>query len=194
MVKYIAICAFVFLGYLAWSMVPIDRGPGIIADNPPVLTDKTNKEAFTYKEAELQPVGELKGEVRVIKKKRYIFDTMSSFSPLDVLVGWNNLSDQKNLDYLHFELKDRSYDHKPYQLPVTYEEIVDETTLWHLIPSTEEIRSTIGKIRDGHILKIEGVLVHVLDKNGLKWETSTVLSDTRKPNHEIVFVTSLILK
>ena len=69
MVKYIAIFAFVFLAYLAWSMIPIDRGPGVKAEKTPVLIDNSKEEAFTYNEAELIPVGSVSGEVRVISKR-----------------------------------------------------------------------------------------------------------------------------
>ncbi len=194
MVKYIAIGAFVFLAYLAWSMVPIDRGPGVKADKAPVLVDNSKEEPFSYNEAELMPAGSVSAEVRVISKKRYFLDGMSSFSPIDVLVGWNDLSDQRNLDYLHFDLSERTFSKKPYQLPVTHKEINEQTALWHLIPSTDEIKSELGRLRDGHLLKIEGLLVNVRDKKGLKWETSKDLFDSDKPEHEIIWVTSIQLK
>ncbi len=191
MSKYVVICVFMLMGYVIWTEIPVDRGPGVTAENAPIIEKIKESESFEYKESSLTSVMAVKAKVRVLDRERYFFDNMSSFSPIDVLIGWNEMSDQRNLEFLHFSMSSRDWDHKLTRLPLSVQEIRDQTALWHLIPSTPEIKKRINNLRDGHIITLEGYLVNVLDKEGFKWETSTSLDDTQRPRNEIVWVTSL---
>ncbi len=182
------------MGYVVWTEIPIDRGPGVTAENNPVLSENKVNENIEFKEANLTTIKNVSGQVRVLERKRYFFDSMSSFSSTDILVGWGAMSDQRNLEFLHFGLSNRNWKHKLTRLPLTVDEIKAQSALWHLIPSTPEIKKKIHSLRKGHIITMEGLLVNVTDKDGLRWETSTELDDTKNPRNEIIWVTSFNVK
>ena len=79
-------------------------------------------------------------------------------------------------------------------MPLSVDEIKAQSALWHLIPSTPEIKKRIHSLRKGHIITMEELLVNVIDKDGLRWETSTELDDTKNPRNEIIWITSFQVK
>ncbi|MFA5668417.1 MAG: hypothetical protein WC967_04180 [Balneolaceae bacterium] len=185
------------MSYILWTEIPVTRPPGVLTEHEPIISTfkKTDVlEINGYEGFDITPVAKLSGEVRVIEKERYFFDPMSSFSSLDVLTGWNELSDQRNLEFIRFSIDKRQWSHKLTNLPLPVNTIREQTALFHLIPSSPDIKKEILNIRKGHIIKIEGTLVNVVDKEGLKWETSSNLEGKQATKNQIVWVTSLSLK
>jgi len=196
MIKYLVICVLIGLSVMAWSEIPIKRGPGITAETGPEIQRLVNEEEITFDGNTFTPFKKIQATVRVIEKDRYFFDGMSKFSPYDVLVGWGQVSDQKNLDYIRFDLKNRDYSFKKTRLPLKADIIKSHTELWHLVSSTEEIESSLFSLRDGHVITLEGFIVDVITKGGLTWNSVSSPSQITKNGnkHEIIWVTSLTKK
>mgnify|MGYP003667125547 FL=1 len=196
MVKYIFLCAFIGLSVLAWSEIPIKRGPGIVAESNPELARVYNQMDISFDGNTFSPFKKITATVRVVEKDRYFFNGMSHFSPYDILVSWGQASDQKNLDYINFKLKDRSYSYNKLRLPLSANTINSQTELWHLVSSTENIERELFGLRKGHIITISGYLVDVTTKEGLSWNSSSSPSKiTRSGNkHDILWITSLTKK
>lgn len=197
MVKYILIFVISIMSYILWTEIPVTRPPGVLVKQEPTITSikkSDNLEIKGYTDFAITPSSKVNGEVMVIQKERYFFDPMASFSSLDVLIGWNELSDQRNLKFIRFSMSKRQWHHKLTNLPLPANTIKEQTALLHLIPSTPAIKKVILSIRNGHIIRFEGLLVNVVDKEGLKWETSTSIKDNQARKNSIVWVTSLSLK
>lgn len=196
MIKYILICLLIGLSVMAWSEIPIKRGPGITAHHGPDIQRVVNEKDITFDGNTYSPFKKIKATVRVIDKNRYFFDGMSKFSPYDILVGWGEVSDQKNLDYIHYKLKNRDFSFKKTRLPLDYNVIKNSTELWHMVSSTEEIEKRLFSLRDGHIITLEGYLVDVNTKEGLSWNSVSSPSQVTKSGnqHEIIWVTALTKK
>lgn len=191
MVRYLVFCAFIAAGYIVYSTFPVKHGPGITAKEEPVISRLTWQEPFSFKGATFTPKKLIKGEVRVVKRKRYLFDAMSKYAPVDILAGWNQLSDQRNLDYIFFNLDNRDYDIELSRPPLDLNVIYGETALWHLIPSTSEIDEKLKNLRNGHIIKIDGLLVDLSDDTSFDYKTSTSISNTRNTRGFAIWVEGL---
>jgi hypothetical protein len=61
----------------------------------------------------------------------------------------------------------------------------------HMIPSTDEIASRLGRVRPGQLVTVSGYLVDVRGANGFTWKTSLSRSDTGDGSCEVVWVESL---
>lgn len=177
MVKYLVFCVFVAAGYIVYTNFPVDHGPGITAKNEPEIKRLTWQEPFSFKGANLVPKKIIEAEVRVIKRKRYFFDSFSRYSPVDAVVGWNQLSDERNLDYIFYTLDDRNYDVDLTRPPLELTTIYKESDLWHFIPSTASIEEQLKQLRDGHIIKLKGLLVNIEHDEGFNYQTSTEISE-----------------
>jgi hypothetical protein len=179
MVKYLVFCVCVAAGYVVYSNFPVKHGPGITAKEEPKIQWLSWQEPFSFKGATLSPKKVIEAEVRVIKRKRYFFDSFSRFSPVDAIVGWNVLSDERNLDYIYFTLGDREFELDLTRPPVELQTIYKESDIWHMIPSTAKIDEDLKKLRDGHIIKIKGLLVDINNDNGFNFKTSIQLSNDK---------------
>ncbi len=196
MVKYLMLCTLVGLAVMAWSEIPIKRGPGISAEYAPEYIESINKEPIQFNGNTFEPFREITAEVRVVEKRRYFFDNMSKFSSYDILVSWGEASDQKNLDYINFKLKNRSFEFKRIRLPLEIDTINELTDLWHIVPANDEVSDQIFNLRNGHLINLKGYVVDVTTNNGMTW--TSVSSDNRISKsgnrHEILLVTSLTKK
>ncbi len=190
------LCTLIGLSIMAWSEIPIKRGPGIAAEFAPEYVETFGEESIQFDGNTFEPFREVSAEVRLVEKKRYFFDSMADFSAYDILVSWGETSDQKNLDYLGFKLKDRSFRYKKTRLPLKEEKIDKQTNLWHLVPATEEVSDQIFNLREGHIITLEGYVVDVTTKNGMTWTSVSSNNQITKSGnkHEIILVTSLSKK
>ncbi|HBQ60409.1 MAG TPA: hypothetical protein DD671_12515 [Balneolaceae bacterium] len=170
-------CVCVSAGYLLYISFPVNHGPGITAQNAPRITPLTWHEPFTYKGATVEPRKVIEAEVRILNKERYYFDAFSGYSPSDVIVGWNKMSDERNISYIFFTLSGRSFESRYTKAPIDDKIIRAESDLWHLIPSTSAIDDKIKQLRNGHIIRIKGLLVDMNNDSGFNIKTSTTLSD-----------------
>lgn len=185
MVKYIVLCFIVIAGYVFYSSLPVYQGPGITAEEQPELSRLSWQQPVNFRSATLVPKKVIEGEVRIVKKKRYFFDSMSKYAPVDAVVGWNELSDERNLDFIHFSLGDRLYDVEVARPPVPLEQIYEQTDLWHLVPSNSSIDEKVKGLRDGHIIRIKGLLVDIQLESDYGFNTKASES---KSNHNDGFI------
>jgi len=194
MVKYLMFCVCVAAGYVVYSSFPVIHGPGVTASNAPEIKPITWQEPFAFKGATLSPKKRIEAEVRILDKKRYFVDTFSRFSPADVLVGWNEMSDERNIDYIYHFMSNRSFETRFTKSPIEEESIVEESDLWHLIPSTSAINERIRQLRKGHIIKVEGLLVDIDHESGFKFETSTTASSTLDKHGFAIWIESFEIR
>ena len=196
MVKYILLCIVVGLSIMAWSEIPINRGPGIIADKSPKTTKLISPQEINFDGNTFSGFKKIEATVRVLEKDRYFFDNMSEFSSYDILVGWGQVSDQKNLDYINFDLKDRTFTYNKIRLPLKSDLISSQTLLWHVVPSTDEIKKLLFGLRSGHIINVSGYVVDVSTRDGLQWKSagSPSLENKTYIKHDILWITSLTKK
>ncbi len=194
MVKYLVFCVFVAASYIVYSTFPVDRGPGVMVKEAPEIEGLTWQEPFTFKGAKVSPKKVIEGEVLVIKRKRYFFDNLTKYTPTDAMVGWNQLSDERNLDYVFYSLKDRSFNLDLTRPPLPLNTIYGESDLWHLIPSTSEISEKVKTLRDGHIIYVKGLLVDLETEDEKLFTTETDLTATRNSKGMAIWIEELRIR
>ncbi len=176
MLRFILLGIVACSGFYVWSVFPINHGPGQLVDTEPTVERLSWEKPFTFKYATITPLKKISGEVRVLEKRRYYFDSKSKYSPIDALVGWKELSDERNLDYLHFSLGDRYYDLSYSSPPIPLNDVYKQIDLWHLVPSSKEMEKQIKGIRKGSVLSIEGLIVNIEFEDDFPWESELTKS------------------
>ena len=194
MLKYILLCIVAFTGYYAWTIYPVKHGPGEIAPKTPEIQRVTWEKPFPFMGNTVKPVRQISGEVRVLKNKRYFIDSRSEVAPIDVLVGWKEMSDERNIDHLHFSLDNRYYEVNYSRPPLPLTEMNSQMALWHLMPSTEEIDQQIKRIRTGNTLKLKGLIVDLDSEQGFDWNSEIIKPVGGKANNLILWVTDIQVK
>ncbi len=191
MLKYILLCILAMSGYYAWSVFPINHGPGITNPDRPQLNYTAFDKPFSYKGNTLDPLKRYTANVRVLQKKRYLFDERSSLSPADILVGWNEMSDERNVEFIHFSMNGRSSDISYTKPPIPVQAINKQMDHLHLIPSTKEIKSQINSLRQGHLIELEGVIVNVKSIDNYNWDSYFTNTDPDNYRKMIIWVESI---
>ena len=171
MFKYILLCLIAFSGYYAWTIYPISHGPGELAPDKPKFEYLRDTPVIEYQSYSLQPKMKFSGQVRVLSKKRYFLDEFKSISPYDIVIGWGEMSDERNIEFIKFRLDSREANLDYIRPPLPEKSIYEQAELIHIIPSSEEISTTISQLKQGSIIKIEGLYVDAESENSLNWST-----------------------
>lgn len=147
-------------------------GPGVLATGEPI-TAKASVSQLDDGDYKFQVINSYEVDARVLAASNFYFDGMSGFSPLAVVVGWDNMSDEGFINAIDFSISDRRVDWETSVSVINSEEVVRNTQLLHLIPSNGQIKRQAEKIRVGDILTMSGYIVNVKSKNGLSWKTNS---------------------
>lgn len=167
--------------------------PGILAESAPVQIDLKSSKVLDLLDYTIVTKAEFKATARVLSEKRYRFDDGSDLIPIDLALGWLEMSDQGVLDKLKISQSRRFYFWKTRgsDYPVARDKIEHNSANMHMIPSTDTIKKTLKVIEKGDIISFEGYLVDVSHKNGFSRHTSMTRNDTGPGACEIVYLTSL---
>lgn len=193
MVKYLVFCVFVTAGYLVFANFPVNHGPGVVAENGPEIKNLSWQSSFSYKDVEVTPVRTIDGEVRIIKRKRYFFDELAKYSPVDAVVGWDELSDEVNLKYVFYDLDNRKLDMQLTRPPIPISTIYQKSDLWHLIPANSSVDKILKTLRNGHVVKVKGLLVDIEVNNKVNYTTAKKITMSENTDGYFVWIEEIEL-
>ena len=115
----------------------------------------------------------------------------SDLSPVDLALGWGNMSDERILSDIEISQSGRFYRWQVDSFPIPRREIETHSANMHLIPANEAVKDEIEKVREGEIIEISGSLVEVLSNNdGWRWTSSLTRTDTGSGACELILVDS----
>jgi hypothetical protein len=80
---------------------PLDWRPGVLVDADPRQTELSHAEPIAFKGVRLTPHARFDAQVRVLSRSRYWLGALADVAPLDIAVGWGQMSDSavlKNID------------------------------------------------------------------------------------------------
>ncbi len=202
----IALLAIVLVGsgfYIYGSLSAPVSSPASAADPISITADpiqsaapdttipmiRKGKERYT-----LLPQARYQLNGRVVSYRRYYHGYMHYLSPWDYATLWGN-TDQY-LPYLKFNQVVRFCLFKtrhPEKVDIAY--ILRHMANNHLIPSNQNIRKALGKVKKSDLVRIDGFLVNVIGvdrKNRVShWNGSQTREDTGNGACEIIYVTRL---
>jgi hypothetical protein len=171
------------------------RGPPVdtyIVSGEPDQVPVEDTDVIVMGGAVLTPVAEFDMVARVLSTERYRFDDVAFLIPLDVVVGWGEMSNAATVSELTVtQVSRRYYLGGPSGLP--WSSLFEQSANMHLIPSSGAVRHRVLSVRAGGTVHIWGKLVNVSLPNGGRMNTSTVRTDTGDGACEILYVDSLMI-
>ncbi len=181
----------VFAGLYWWTNRPITYGPGVIAAHAPKQINTSDIRAFPKKSYRITPLAYFEIESRVLGVKRYHFGREAELSPIDLALGWGPMSDEGVLKDIKISQASRFYYWKTHNFSISQEEIINNSSNMHMIPSDTKIEAHLKNLRKGQVVKIRGYLVKVEAEDGWHWESSMTRSDSGYGACELVWVDKL---
>lgn len=179
------------VGAAYWLFIHEDRvvlSPGVKAPDEPVQVNIDPLVIFEDDDHQITAVAEFNLQAKVLGRERYRNDTESAYSPIDLVLGWQRMSDQSVVDQIDVSQYGRWYRWKANSLPIPQRDIERCSANMHMIPKDDRVREKLLAVRAGEVIGIEGYLVNISANSGWAWYTSTTREDTGDGACEIVWV------
>lgn len=160
-----------------------------IVNRDPVQTNLQAKQEIRFKEYSIFPQADFDIEARVLSSRRYFFGKEADLAPVDLALGWRQMSDCRLLKSLKITQQFRWYYYRwKGAPPIPPKDIISSSANMHLIPATPEVSRIIKRVRRGDIVRFSGALVNVSDRTGWHWNSSMKRTDTGDHSCEVVWV------
>lgn len=194
MFKHLFFISIISLGgYLFWSTRPVSHGPGEVAPTQPVEERVSSIQPFQYGDYEFIPLRNIELEARVLSKKRYYLDSRSELAPYDLVLGWGPMSDERNLDHMLIKQSERTYRWEMTRPPIPEEQITSHSVNIQLVPSTDDMLSTIRSIRKGQVIRLKGYLIQIEEASGGTLAHAAKDLGSRSDANKIVWIENLTI-
>jgi hypothetical protein len=187
-----------------WPAEEVHQKPGILAKGAPKIT-RIHRDPIRKNGYEFLPVGMFSFKGRVLQRQRYYyalgidmfaFDKPAAVSPVDLLIGWNEMSDETTLEIFRFYLDGRKSAWKPDDINdrPKLEDLVElNTALVHVIPGSASIKAKLRNVYVGHIIECKGEIVKVQStETAFSWGTAK-LDESISKREYIVHMTELVI-
>jgi len=189
-IKIILILGLIAFGYYYWKNDrPVTHeGKGQIAKEQPKQTPSKEKEFKFGDGYTVHPLADFDITARVLSNERYYIDNESELAPVDLAMGWGQMSDDAVLSKLKISQRNRWFYWKCDSYPIPRDQIEHNAANMHLIPADENIEKLIKSVNIGNLVHFKGHLVKVTKSDGWKWQSSLARDDTGNGSCEVVFV------
>lgn len=176
-------------GYVGWDTgVDFSGPPGIVAPDEPLQRAPT-RGPFQYGDFQLRPVADFALTARLILAERYWTDPGSALSPIDLLVGWREMSDNALLSRIEFGHSGRHFSWGTAErLPLSANAVNRRMSNIHAIPASHAVRDSLFGFRPGDLITLRGYLVEASRTDGWAWGTSTSRNDSSSGACEVMFI------
>jgi hypothetical protein len=166
--------------------------PGVKIRSAPVQT-ATGPRKWTEKDYEIRALARFEIKARILSRKRYYFDPTSDISPLDLALGWDDMSDSGVLKYIGISQSGRWYNYY-YQAecPISPAAIATQSANVHCLPADSDVWSKLRDLPVNSFVELKGFLIEAQKAgNPQPWTSSLVRDDTGAGACEIFWVTDV---
>ena len=190
--------ALIAIGIVVYSIDTIEPRypPGILIPAEPnqQLTNGT----LTWKmgKYQLTALASYQIRARVLHTEPYWLDHGSDLSPVDLAVGWGQMSDQSIIDQLEFWQGQRWYRYWPRKSkpPLSADEMNAHSANMHMIPANDEMKRALRSVKAGNLVEMSGYLVQANGADGSSWRSSLSRTDTGAGACELFRVEKLTIQ
>ncbi len=139
----------------------------------------------------MTPLASYKVEARVLAAKQYGWDSQSTLSPTDVVLGWQELSDSATLQDFKISQRDRWFFIETTSSKMSIDSVMTKVANTHLVAGSPEIERVLKKLKTGHLVEISGSLIEAQSSKGQQWRSSLTRNDTGNNSCELLYVDSI---
>ncbi|KFZ37925.1 hypothetical protein HR45_08800 [Shewanella mangrovi] len=186
---------FLIIAGAAWQIyhhrVQVTLGPGVTVSELPQQTSIESPVIHSVDGYAIQEVANFAIKAKVLSRENYYLGREADLSPVDLALGWGNMSDEAVLEHIEISQSGRFYFWRTASLPIPRREIETHSANMHLIPANAMVKKTLGRVRKGDLVEINGSLVNASSTDGWRWRSSLTREDTGSGACELIWVESL---
>lgn len=193
-----AFLAFVVIGIIVYSVDTIEpRYPaGILVPEEPYQQVTNGTRTWKIGKYQVTALAEYRIRARVLHTESYWLDHGADLSPIDLAVGWGQMSDQSIIDQLEFWQGQRWYRYWPRKStsPLPADEMNAHSANMHMIPANEDMKRALRSVRVGNLVEMDGYLVQADGPGGFSWRSSLSRTDTGAGACELMRVEKIMIR
>lgn len=182
---------------------PVFQPPGVlVSQTPQVRMVNTPRTWETDDGLHFTSIGELDVRARILSRNNVVVSSWKSISPVDLGLGWGQMSDSTIVDQIEFEQYSVAFGGTRFLWPriradsqirtwprKDLEVLFGQLTHVHAIAADNTIARQLARLRSGQVVELDGQLVRINRPDGsLILNSSTQLGDT---DCEVMWVQSL---
>ncbi len=188
MLRFLFFSGVLLTAFLVLSDIPVTHEPGVLAPNAPIQGQAKEGLMFMHDDYVIQPLATFDIKARVLSRKRYLMGRETELAPIDLALGWGQMSDEQILENFSISQSGRWYWWRADPLPIIRQEVIRSSANMHLIPADDYVKRQIKKVRRGSIVQFTGYLVEVKGDDGWRWRSSLSREDSGNNACELVYV------
>lgn len=177
--------------YHFWPEKELKHQAGVLVPDDPVQVSVTNPVPWQKDDYTITPLAEFSIKAFVLSTNHFSVGRESDLSPIDLALGWGEMSNQAIIDGLDISQSNRWYHWKTKVLVIPAQEISTHSANMHIIPADEKIEDTLDELYKGCIIEMKGYLVSVNATDGWHWSSSLRRDDTGGGACELVWANEL---
>jgi hypothetical protein len=192
---YVLVILAVVFGWRDWARRAIEHPPGILVPEAPRQSAADGVNPFEFAGYNLQPRAVFEIRARVLSREDYRWSQGADLSPMDLALGWRQMSDQSVLDRIDISQGARwYYTRYEHPSPLPDREIIHQSANIHMVPGDALVQQRLRSIRRGHIIHARGYLVDAKHPSGFSWHTSLSREDSGDGACELFYVERLYIE
>jgi len=186
---YVLVVLAALFGWRDWNSREILHPPGVLVPEAPRQYPAERTEPFLFKGYRLTPRAAFEVRARVLSREDYHLGIEADLSPMDLALGWGEMSDQSVLDRIEVSQGSRWY-YTSYERPAPLpdSEIISHSGNMHMLPADAAVRGRLKEIKRGDIVRAGGYLVDIDHESGFRWRTSLSRDDAGNGACEVFYV------
>jgi hypothetical protein len=191
--KHFVLLALIGYGaYQSYSKRAVTHPEGVLVASAPtqLAASNTQIQRDGYIITALQ---DFRIEARVLSVKQYSSGREADLSPVDLALGWGQMSDEAVLRDIRISQSNRFYHWSVDAFPIPREAIETQSANVHIIPANSALEDTLSSVRKGQVVKLKGYLVNVEAADGWRWKSSLTRNDTGNGACELMYVTDAVV-
>jgi hypothetical protein len=118
----------------------------------------------------------------------YGYDRESDLSPVDLALGWRQMSDESILEHFSISQGARWMNWTADFLPLTMQDINKQSANMHIIPASSGVEDVLEDLYKGQVVSLTGFLVRARASDGWTWSSSMSREDTGSHACEVFYV------
>lgn len=156
---------------------------------PPVQRTHAASMIFEINGHEVRPLAEYAITARVLSVERYHADRAAQLSPVDLALGWGEMSRKSVADRITVSQGGRWY-HWRYTgaPPIPHREIERSSANVHMVPASKAVAEVLADAGKDSVVSLRGYLIEARGKDGWVWRSSLSRDDTGDGSCEVMFV------
>jgi len=190
--------AALLFGWWLWfgESSAISRPPGVLVTHVPFQAAVGGMPNLAKPGYEIEPLARFSIEARVLRAEHYRLDRGAELAPVDLALGWGDMSDTAVLEQLEITQGMRYYYWKSIKsgTPIPHGDIVRQSANMHMVPANDTVARLLKDARSGHIVKLSGYLIEARGPAGWRWRSSLTREDSGAGACELIWVEQVELR